>query len=113
MIELKEPSDWESLKEESRSSGKPIFLAKLSPICPVSHAAEKVVVEWVDGIGDKNILTARIDVIRSRDLSRAIAKEIEVVHQSPQTIHLSPEGAAVWDADHFNITTEALDKAFS
>lgn len=113
MIELKEPSDWENLKAESQSSGKDIFLAKLSPICPVSHAAEKVVVDWV-GAGKANAyLSARIDVIRARDLSRAIAKEIEVVHQSPQAIRLSTEGKAQWDADHFDITAEALDQAFS
>jgi bacillithiol system protein YtxJ len=113
MIELKELSDWEKLKEESRASGKPIFLAKLSPICPVSHAAEKVVLDWVGQEQDQTFLAARIDVIRARDLSRGIAKEIDVVHQSPQAIRLSPEGEPVWDADHFDITTEALTQAFS
>jgi len=113
MIELKEPSDWQALKDESRDSGKPILLAKLSPICPVSHQAERIVLDWVKGSDLGKLIPARIDVIRSRDLSRAIAKEIGVVHQSPQTIRLSSEGKAQWDADHFAITAAALDLAFS
>lgn len=109
-MQIQTPEDWQALKDRCQQEGKRLFLAKLSPACPVSHMAEKIIEEWLPGKTEGDFIPARIDVIRARNLSRAIASEVGVVHQSPQVILFTPEVEPMWDADHFDITAEALDQ---
>ena len=113
MHEIREASDWESIKKQCSESAKNLFLAKLSPACPVSHQAEKILLDWLAEHKITNFIAARIDVIRARNLSRSLAVEIGVKHESPQVILLSPEGKALWDVDHFEISLENLNRQFS
>gem|GEM_PF-289340 len=53
-----------------------------------------------------------IDVIRHRDLSNKVAKELKIPHESPQAIILRKR-KPVWDASHYAITTEALSNEFA
>jgi bacillithiol system protein YtxJ len=112
MIELRETGDWIALKAKCLEQKKNLFLAKLSPACPVSHMAEKVLLEWLPTHPQSTFIAARIDVIRARNLSRSIAEEVGVKHESPQVILLSPESKNLWDVDHFEINTDNLNQQF-
>ena len=112
MQDISSPEQWEALKAQCREEKKDLFLAKLSPACPTSHMAEAMLTKWVPAHPQSTFIPARIDVIRARNLSRAIATEVGVKHESPQVLHLSPEGQPIWDADHFEITAESLDQQF-
>ena len=112
MIEIREKADWDNLKSQCKAQKKNLFLAKLSPACPVSHMAEKVLVEWLAHRDQRDFIPSRIDVIRSRNLSRSLAEEFGVKHESPQVILLTPEGQHLWDVDHFEISVENLDQQF-
>jgi len=102
---------WEALKEEAqRSRGVVIF--KLSPICPISLAAERELDAWYEGISEEaNVIGAKIDVIASRPLSQHIAQELGVEHQSPQVIWITPQGKVQWHTSHRSITIDNLRSA--
>jgi bacillithiol system protein YtxJ len=112
MIQISTPEEWSALKERCKNEGKDLFLAKLSPACPVSHTAEDVLVRWLPNHPQTTFIAARVDVIRARNLARAIAQEVEVKHESPQVILLDSEGKAKWDSDHFNINEDNLNQQF-
>jgi len=51
-----------------------------------------------------------LDLLRHRDISKAIASELQVHHESPQMILLI-DGEAVHDASHFDITIDELNES--
>jgi bacillithiol system protein YtxJ len=51
-----------------------------------------------------------VRVIEERPVSLALAERVGVQHQSPQAL-LIRNGAALWNASHHDITTEALQNA--
>ena len=112
MKDIKSAEDWQALKELCASEGKSLFLAKLSPACPVSHMAEEVLNQWLPSHPQSDFIAARIDVIRVRNLSRAIGEEVGVKHESPQVLLLDESGKHSWDVDHFDINAERLDQQF-
>ncbi len=88
------------------------FLFKMSPICSVSFKAEVELEAWRAGLGDEGLfLFSRVDVIAARALSRFIAAELGVKHESPQVFRLDPRGHVLWHADHFAITRQNLAAA--
>jgi bacillithiol system protein YtxJ len=60
------------------------------------------------GLLDLDVLL--IDVRAFHALGQAVARRAGVRHESPQVIVLR-DGVAVWDADHWEITTEAVAAA--
>ena len=112
MIQISTPEEWSALKDRCLTEKKDLFLAKVSPACPVSHSAEAVLERWLPEHPQTTFIAARVDVIRARYLARAIAKEVEVQHQSPQVVLLNSEGIAKWDSDHFDINEENLNQQF-
>jgi bacillithiol system protein YtxJ len=48
-----------------------------------------------------------VDVIRQRPLSREIAAQLGIEHESPQAIVIRA-GAVRWHASHYEVTAEAL-----
>jgi bacillithiol system protein YtxJ len=46
----------------------------------------------------------------ARELSRRVAEQTGIRHESPQAIILR-NGQAVWSASHFDITAEAVEQA--
>lgn len=112
MIQVTTPEEWSALKDRCQAEKKDLFLAKLSPACPVSHSAEAVLERWLPDHPQSTFIAARVDVIRSRNLARAIAQEVEVKHESPQVLLLDSEGKAKWDSDHFDINETNLNQQF-
>jgi len=96
MYALQDIQQWETLKEGVQGS-RGVVIFKRSPICPISAAAEREFDVWYERIpDDEDILCAKVDVIASHPLSRHIAKELGVEHQSPQVLWISPEGNVRW-----------------
>ena len=50
-----------------------------------------------------------VDVLSQRPLSRRIAAELGIRHESPQVIVLR-RGTAFWHASHYDVTADALAK---
>jgi len=53
-----------------------------------------------------------VDVIRDQPLSREIASDLQVRHESPQVI-LVKAGVAQWHASHYDVTREELEEQLS
>lgn len=53
-----------------------------------------------------------VDVIADRDLARQVADGTGVRHESPQVILLHA-GLAVWDASHFAVSCQRLERALA
>jgi bacillithiol system protein YtxJ len=109
MIELTSQEEWQNTLAKAKEDGKKVFLAKLSPACPVSHSAEAVIVDWLSQHPQTDFIALRVDVIRARNLARGIGQDLGIKHESPQVICLDQEGAPLWDADHFAITQDLLN----
>ena len=81
---------------------------KHSTRCPVSARAERIFAEFAkECCGDTKICL--VDVIRSRDVSSAIAEETGINHQSPQAIIIK-NGSVCAHTSHYEITREWMDK---
>jgi bacillithiol system protein YtxJ len=76
---------------------------KHSTRCPISSMAYR----QMQALGDRVFL---IRVIESREISNLLAELTKVRHESPQVI-LCRQGKAVWNASHYAITQQAVEKA--
>lgn len=112
MINITTNEEWIALKEKCAKEKKQLFLAKLSPACPVSHMAEAELERWLSTHPQSDFVAARIDVIRCRNLARAIATEVNVKHESPQILLLDDRAQATWDIDHADINAQQLSQQF-
>jgi bacillithiol system protein YtxJ len=91
----------------ARSKDAPVVLFKHSTTCPISARAHRQMSQLSrDAVGD----VALVVVQTARPVSEEIARRTGVVHHSPQAIILRG-GKAVWDASHFDITTDAVERA--
>ncbi|MBI4420335.1 MAG: bacillithiol system redox-active protein YtxJ [Gemmatimonadetes bacterium] len=78
---------------------------KHSPICGSSHLAVRQVRAFAENHPEVPVYV--VDVIAQRELSRRIAQQVGVGHESPQVIVLR-QGATRWNGSHFEVTAEAL-----
>ena len=63
-------------------------------------------------MAELDIEVAVVDVRRHHALGQAVATRTGVRHESPQVILLM-RGAAVWSANHGNVTARAVSEALS
>lgn len=98
--------DFEKILEESRT--KSVVLFKYSPICHMSTEAEYQLNEFLKSPPD-NMVFYLIDVVRSRDTSRGLAKLINVKHESPQIL-LFKNRECVWHDSHYRLTKEVFQE---
>jgi bacillithiol system protein YtxJ len=104
---IKSDVDWQQLKE-NHSSETLIF--KYSPMCGVSFNVERKFNNWLENLPeDKNLTCAKVNVITARALSREIAAELNITHESPQLIWLDEEGKVKWHASHYDINEDELN----
>ncbi len=90
-----------------RSEDHPVVILKHSTQCPISAAAHEEVEAFEKGT-DAEVLV--VHVIEDRPVSNHIAERTGITHESPQAIVFS-DGQAVFDADHKDVTREALENA--
>lgn len=81
-----------------------ILFCKFSPICPTSFMAQREVDELLKS---HSVKSASIDVVKSRALSRSIADQVGVKHESPQAFILEA-GKVQWHGSHYDLTREKL-----
>jgi len=103
---IKSSEDWKNVKGDEKET----LLFKYSPVCGISYGVERKFNKWLEELSDKNSLNyARLNVITSRSLSREIADELNVRHESPQLIWLTEDGKVKWHASHYSITENELN----
>lgn len=82
-----------------------VILFKHSPTCPVSWMAHREVLQYRSAQPDVPIYL--ISVRRRRDVSRYIAEQTGIQHESPQIIALR-RGEVIGAGSHDDITAETL-----
>jgi bacillithiol system protein YtxJ len=80
---------------------------KHSPRCGACLASEREVAFFAEGHPDVPVY--RVDVVARSELARAIARRLDVPHESPQIILLSG-GRAVWSASHWEVRAFDLEE---
>ena len=112
-MEIKKLSDKKEWKElfNISSNDYEIIIYKHSPICPISHVTEEVITDWGNMHSDNNhIKILKVDVVSSKSRSRKIAKDLGIVHESPQIIWLDKERKVKLHDSHYDINEEELNK---
>ena len=92
------------------TADKAAFLFKHSTTCPISARAHARVNDYIASAPAGVPEFRMVKVIESRSVSNAVAKELGVVHQSPQIV-LVIDGKAVWSASHHNISPKSIARA--
>lgn len=107
--EINTEKQWRAfMNENAVHSYKVIF--KHSPYCPVSAYAYRNYSEFAETVNDnKNFSLVLVEVISSKKLSNSIASELNVKHESPQCIVLSPSGSVVLHKSHSQISKEFFE----
>ncbi len=82
------------------------LIYKHSPICPVSWSAQREVTRFIEHNSDTPVYV--VNVVQDRALSRQLADELGVQHESPQAI-LMRVGEAQKHASHHQITAQLLE----
>ncbi len=107
--ELKSIEEWEQLKKESLSKSELVIL-KYSPYCSISVFAEDNFDRWVSSLdGSAELKIRKVNVVSERPVSQQIAKDLKIVHESPQLIWLDREMSVKWNATHYEITKPAIE----
>ena len=113
VTQLNNLDEWESLKKEAEEKCE-LILLKVSPVCSISHSVENLFDKWYSEISENQKLKcAKVDVVNARPLSRHIADELSVFHQSPQIIWLDEKGKVKWSESHYSITRDELEAHLS
>ena len=107
---LSDKKEWKELIKNS-SNDYEIIIYKHSPICGLSHSIDIVLDDWCKEHSDYNhIKILKVNVVFSKSLSRRIAKDLKIVHESPQIIWLDNELKVKFHASHYDINEEELNK---
>jgi len=85
------------------------ILYKHSTACPISRTTMTEVQAFARSHPAVPIFV--IDVIRQRELSNKVEKQLKIAHESPQAIIIRGH-KPVWDASHYAITADALADEF-
>jgi bacillithiol system protein YtxJ len=106
IFELQRREDLDQLIEQSKSH--PVLIFKHSTQCSVSDAAYDEFLKFTADAAE--VPCGVVLVVENRDISDDIAARFGVRHQSPQAIVIE-EGRPKWNASHWSITADALDRA--
>jgi bacillithiol system protein YtxJ len=87
----------------ARSHTEPVLLFKHSDACPISARAYRQMEEVKTPV-------SIVVVQKSRDLSQQVAERTGVRHETPQALVLR-NGRVVWNASHFDITSDVVEQA--
>jgi len=103
---LKNLAEIEAVLEESKQMDVVIF--KHSPSCFISKKALKnFELGWELQKNTSDVSFYFIDVLKSRPLSQAIAKTFNVIHQSPQLLHIRDENV-IQHSSHGSIEASVI-----
>jgi bacillithiol system protein YtxJ len=108
IIELRQDRDLEQLLERSKTN--PVLIFKHSTQCSISTHIYKEFTRFAESLSD--LPCGLVLVIENRALSNAIAKRVNVRHESPQAIIVN-NGRATWHASHWSITADSISEALT
>jgi bacillithiol system protein YtxJ len=91
----------------ARSDDAPVVIFKHSTTCPISAHAHGQMRRLDRAVVGE---IALVVVQRARGVSNEVARRTGLRHESPQAIVLR-RGQPVWSASHFDITTDAVERA--
>ena len=94
----------------AESCERPVLLFKHSRTCGISCEALDEVMAHL-GRGGYRASYKMITVQSHRGVSETASKRLGIRHETPQAILLR-DGRPVWNASHFRITADALEKVF-
>ena len=86
-----------------------VILFKHSVTCGTSAQAHDELREHLSK-AQHNAQYAIVTVQTHRDVSDAVATRLNVRHETPQAL-LIQDGRVVWEASHFRVTADAMQKA--
>lgn len=98
-------------KAIEESYNEPVVLFKHSVTCGISAAAKHRLEKEFDQI-DSLVHFYYLDLLKYRPISNEIAKRLNVIHQSPQTIVLK-DGKVIHSASHSAIHASKIAGAIS
>jgi bacillithiol system protein YtxJ len=97
-------------KALKKSNKEPILIFKHSTTCPINARAAYRVNEWLEEKGEDKPKIYFVKVIESKPISLTLAKDLDVIHESPQIL-LIENGKSHWDTSHADITAENIEEA--
>lgn len=100
-IQLNRVEQLENIKAESFKN--PVLLFKHSTTCSISAMAKNRMERNYDQSKVGDLKPYYLDLLSYRDISKKIAEEFSVEHESPQAIVVS-NGEAIYDASHYDIS---------
>lgn len=100
---LDSEDQFESIVEDSHTAPQIIF--KHSTTCPISSMAKR----RLEGNWSLNVNPYYLDLLSNRSISNAIARQLEVQHESPQVILLH-KGKAIYNESHLDISVSELSE---
>ncbi|UOF90681.1 bacillithiol system redox-active protein YtxJ [Fodinisporobacter ferrooxydans] len=103
--EIQSLDEWQNVLEQSTE--KLVLLFKHSTTCPISANAFAECQAYIAGEPRQDVDYVLVKVIESRPVSNQIAADLQVKHESPQTVLLQNK-QAVWNASHWSITKASL-----
>lgn len=104
--QLTDPATWQQVRSDPGLS----LVFKHSTTCPISKVAHEAFLHWAPSALGSTVKLYRVYVIEDRSLSREIADDTGIPHQSPQAL-LMQAGKVLWHASHWAITEESLSHA--
>jgi thioredoxin 1 len=93
----------------AESSVRPLLLFKHSRYCGVSCEALDELQSHINSRASATVSYRMITVQTHRTVSDAAAQRLGIRHETPQAI-LVRQGKVIWNASHFRITADQLDK---
>lgn len=110
MNEFKQLETNEELEQMWQDSIKsPVLLFKHSTTCPISAGAFEQYQAFLES-ANENLNSYMVKVTESRDVSKQIATETNVNHQSPQIL-LIKNKEVLWNTSHSKITVDSINSA--
>jgi len=91
----------------AKSKDGAVYIFKHSTTCPISAAAHREVLKYVEEANENTAPFYYVRVIEKRKVSNAIAETLGVRHQSPQILRIDNQ-AVSWHASHGGITKDTI-----
>lgn len=88
----------------------PVLIYKHSNTCSISHMAQSRLERQWQAEVVPTLKPYFLDLLRHRDVSKAVAERLGVRHESPQVL-LVQDGKCVYDESHMGIRFDALPES--
>ena len=112
---LENEADWEAVWEAQKAADAPrLFILKRAPTCATGRVIEGYFRTWLEALppeAAEQLKVVSVDVVEYRPLSQKIEKDTLIKHESPQTMLFGPGRRRIWNASHWHIEADNLDKA--